>query len=182
LQRPHSGLRGGELTRAHAHLSSDLSVGAARLAGSGERPAGTPPGSLPNNPGLAQGSGATPRILVVEDDFLVSVDMEEGLKEAGFDVVATANTADDAVDAALREKPDIVVMDVRLLGKRDGVDAALEIFRATGIRCIFATAHHDRETRARAEPSRPLGWLPKPYGQDTLVAAVRRALKQLKES
>jgi DNA-binding NarL/FixJ family response regulator len=70
-------------------------------------------------------------------------------------------------------------MDVRLDGPRDGIDAALELFRVHGIRCIFATAHHDLHARRRAKPAAPLGWLPKPYTMPSLVELVRQALRQL---
>src|ERR1700733_3678431 len=81
------------------------------------------------------------RILVVEDEFLIASAVEVDLSDGGFEVVAVANTATDAVGLAREKRPDLVIMDIRLVGDRDGVDAALEIFRETGIRCIFATAH-----------------------------------------
>jgi hypothetical protein len=52
-------------------------------------------------------------------------------------------------------------MDIRLVCSRDGVDAVLELFRESGIRCLFASAHSDGGMRRRAEPARPLGWLSK---------------------
>ncbi|MGA6964768.1 MAG: response regulator, partial [Xanthobacteraceae bacterium] len=104
------------------------------------------------------------RVLIVEDDFIAAIDMEAVLTEAGFQVAGIADRADEAVRLAKSESPTLAIMDIRLIGKADGVDAALEIFRETGIRCIFATAHHDARMRSRAEPAAPLGWLPKPYG------------------
>jgi two-component system, response regulator PdtaR len=68
---------------------------------------------------------------------------------------------------------------VRLAGERDGIHAAVEIFRKLGIRCIFATAHYDRHSIERAQPAMPLGWLQKPYSMVSLVNAVCRALKEL---
>jgi DNA-binding NarL/FixJ family response regulator len=121
-----------------------------------------------------------PRILVVEDDFFVSLEMETALTEGGFEVIGPANTAEEAERCADEYCPDLIVMDIRLLTQRDGVDAALAIFRATGIRSIFATAHDDPHTRARAAAAKPLGWIAKPYAMDTLVALVRQALKEAK--
>ena len=66
-----------------------------------------------------------------------------------------------------------------MVGRADGVDAALEIFRDTGIRCIFATAHYDAGVRKRAQAADPLGWLPKPYAPHALIAMVRHALAKL---
>jgi DNA-binding NarL/FixJ family response regulator len=121
-------------------------------------------------------SGASPRILIVEDDYIVSVEIENALLAAGFDVVGVVGAADEAVEHARVSRPTLVVMDVRLRGANDGVDAALEIYRETGARCIFATAHQDRVVRNRARPAAPLGWLAKPYETSALVALIRKVL------
>jgi DNA-binding NarL/FixJ family response regulator len=105
------------------------------------------------------------RILVVEDDFLIAMQTETALSEAGFNVVGTAATADEAIFLARENRPLLVVMDVRLA--------------EFNIRCIFATAHDDAHTHARAEPFAPLGWLAKPYTPASLVALVAKALSAL---
>jgi DNA-binding NarL/FixJ family response regulator len=122
-------------------------------------------------------AGAGPRILLVEDDFLVGMEMETGLEEAGYEVAGIAATAEEAVALAAERRPALVVMDIRLAGARDGVDAALEIFGTLGIRSLFASAHGDPQVRARAEPAQPLGWVAKPYRVETLVKAVEEALR-----
>jgi DNA-binding NarL/FixJ family response regulator len=114
-------------------------------------------------------------VLIVEDDFLIGMQTEIALTEAGFDVVGVATTADEAVALARQHRPSLAVMDIRLAGHRDGIDAAGELFRELGIRCVFATAHDDQRTRALAEPFAPLGWLAKPYTMASLVAAVQKA-------
>jgi DNA-binding NarL/FixJ family response regulator len=119
------------------------------------------------------------RILIVEDDFLAASEMESVLMEAGFEIAGIANRAEEAVRLAKSQSPNLAIMDIRLIGRADGVDAALEIFRATGIRCIFATAHHDARMRSRAEAAAPLGWLPKPFAPHALIAMVKRALAEL---
>jgi len=118
-------------------------------------------------------------ILVVEDDFLVAMQVEATLSDAGFTLAGTAASAEEAIALAVSQRPGLVLMDIRLAGKRDGVDAALELFRDHGIRCIFATAHHDADVRKRAAPARPLGWLQKPYTMSGLIIAVRKALDEL---
>jgi DNA-binding NarL/FixJ family response regulator len=119
------------------------------------------------------------RVLLVEDDFIVSAAVESALNDADISVVAIARSAEEAVRFAAVEKPDLVVMDIRLEGKGDGVEAALKIFAANGIRPLFATAYHDAEMRLRAEPARPIAWVPKPYRMDVLVSSVLRALEEL---
>lgn len=122
------------------------------------------------------------RVLIVEDDYLAASDAEAVLTESGIDVVGIASSADEAVRLAKNLRPSLVLMDIRLIGSRDGVDAAIELFRNYGIRSVFATAHHDPYVRARAEPAAPLGWLAKPYTTHALVAVVRSAVAELKRS
>jgi len=141
----------------------------------------TPRGSKPSpdaQAGLAL--SRQPRVLVVEDEYLVAMMVENDLDEAGFNIVGIANSAEKAVSMALTEQPDLIIMDVRLIGERDGIDAALEIFAKTGIRCLFATAHGDAQSKNRAAAASPLGWLQKPYGRAALVSATREAADRLK--
>jgi DNA-binding NarL/FixJ family response regulator len=119
------------------------------------------------------------RIVIVEDDFLVAAQMEAALADAGFAIAGIATSADEVLQLAASQRPALVVMEIRLDGPRDGIDAALELFRVHRIRCIFATAHHDQHARRRAKPAAPLGWLPKPYTMPSLVEMVRQALRQL---
>jgi DNA-binding response OmpR family regulator len=119
------------------------------------------------------------RILIVEDDFLIAMQTETALTEAGFDVVGIATTAEEAIVLAKERWPSLAVMDIRLASARDGIDAARELFRELHVRCIFATAHDDLHTRARAEPYAPLGWLAKPYTMASLVALVMEARSRL---
>jgi len=119
-------------------------------------------------------------ILIVEDEFLIAMQAEDALTDAGFTIAGTVASADDAIRMAAEHRPALAIMDIRLSGKRDGISAALELFAAHGIRCIFATAHADQEVMGRAGPANPLGWLQKPYSMASLVAAVERALEELR--
>jgi two-component system, response regulator PdtaR len=124
-------------------------------------------------------SGASEKVagvLIVEDDFLIGMQTESALADAGFWVVGIASTAEEAVLLARQHKPALAVMDIRLAGQRDGIEAAGELFRELGVRCIFASAHDDQRTRSRAEPFAPLGWLAKPYTMASLIALVRQAI------
>jgi two-component system, response regulator PdtaR len=117
-------------------------------------------------------------ILIVEDDFLIAMQAEIALMDAGFTVSGIAATAEEALAFAKRCQPTLVVMDVRLAGQRDGIDAARDLFYELGLRCVFATAHDDLQTRVRAEPFAPLGWLAKPYTMPSLVKLVREAISK----
>jgi two-component system, response regulator PdtaR len=138
--------------------------------------------SQPDSSGAGVSNGLTARILIVEDDYLASGEMEVELTGAGFEVVGVATSAQEAVALAVAERPHLVIMDIRLEGAVDGVAAAIEIFEACGIRSLFASAHHDQETQRRAESCSPLGWLAKPYMMSALVEAVRSALRELGHS
>lgn len=148
--------------------------------GAGAGGAGDTPTAAPEPEPTSVGEPSTAvRILIVEDEYLVAMEMDAGLREAGYDVVGTASTADEAVALARDERPRLVVMDIRLVGARDGVDAATDIYRGLGIRSIFASAHSDDRVRSRAAAARPLGWIAKPYRASDLVRAVGEALKEL---
>lgn len=118
------------------------------------------------------------RVLVVEDDFLIATQMEIALTEAGF-APTLVGSAEDAIAIVKVQRPALAVIDIRLAGKRDGIDAAVQLFRDYHIRCIFATAYQDEEAQRRARPAEPLAWLRKPYTMTMLVEAVRRGLKEL---
>jgi CheY-like chemotaxis protein len=108
------------------------------------------------------------RVLIVEDEFFISLHTKGLLQAMGHVAVAVAVSADQAVAIAERERPDVVLMDIRLLGPRDGIDAAEEISRRLGIGSIFVTANTDPQTRRRAAAVKPLGFLEKPLTEQRL--------------
>ena len=118
-------------------------------------------------------------LLIVEDDYLVASQMEDALCGAGFAIAGVVASAEEAVEVAAAKAVSLAVMDVRLAGRRDGVDAAVELFKTYGIRSVFATAHSDAEIRKRAEIARPLAWLQKPYSMSSLVETIRDAVNYL---
>ena len=102
------------------------------------------------------------------------------LREAGFDVVGTAASADIALAMAAAGAPELAIMDVRLSGARDGIEAALELYSRFGLRSLFATAHSDPATQARAQPAMPLGWISKPYELEDLIEEILAAAAELR--
>lgn len=130
------------------------------------------------SPGLREGSTegsqrAIRRILVVEDDWLIALEIEAALAAANYEVLGTAVSASEAVAMATTHDPDLVIMDVRLQGARDGVDAAVDIYDELGIRSLFISANDDPATRKRAEAAKPAGWLSKPFLGSQLVAVIK---------
>lgn len=128
------------------------------------------------------GLGRPPRILIVEDDYFVALEMENHLLDAGYDVVGIASTAEDALHVAKAKKPDLAIMDIRLAGARDGIDAAIELFSTLRLPSVFATAHADERSKRRAEAAKPLGWLHKPYSPQALIALVKSAVSRSRQS
>jgi two-component system, response regulator PdtaR len=113
------------------------------------------------------------RVLIVEDEFFISLDMQNMLQALGHVVVGTAVSADEALRVAQRERPDIALVDIRLVGSRDGIEAAEEILRSFGVRSLFVTANADPDTRARAQAVQPLGFLEKPVTVERLKGGLR---------
>lgn len=115
------------------------------------------------------------RILIVDDDWLISLHLEQLLITAGYEVVGIATDAATAITLAERERPDLVLMDIRLQGPVDGVEAAREIIDRFAIQSLFISAHTDQGTVTRALTARPRGWLPKPFTEAELLEAVGAA-------
>ena len=126
--------------------------------------------------GVRPATRTAPRILVVEDEPWIAMDMQRILTDAGYDAVGMAQDANEALSLAAETRPALVLMDIRLAGQRDGIDAAVELVQRFGIRSIFVSAHFDSTTRRRAEEAKPHAMVDKPIDPDALLAAIQRAL------
>ena len=133
----------------------------------------------PEQPGrsVAADSSAL-RVLIVEDEFYIALDIQASLNALGHSSVGIAVSLDQAVTIAGRERPDIVLMDIRIAGSRDGIEAAQEIFARFGIRSVFVTANTDPQTRRRAAAINPIGFLEKPLTLERLRSALDRLREQ----
>jgi PAS domain S-box-containing protein len=127
-------------------------------------------------------------VLIVEDESVVALDLKLQLKKLGYEVSGLADSGDQAIEIAGQQHPDIVLMDVRLRGDMDGIQAAALIRRDHDIPIIFLTSHSDDETVHRAAQTAPYGYLTKPYQIKELRAGIEVALtkagmeRQLRES
>jgi PAS domain S-box-containing protein len=115
------------------------------------------------------------RILVVEDEALVAADLEERLEVLGFEVCGVADSCEGAIADANALQPDLVLMDINLIGPRDGIDAAIEIHETSNIPVIFLTAYADDATLARIRPADPFGYIVKPFAERELKATLEVA-------
>lgn len=116
------------------------------------------------------------RILVVEDESIVAFDIQNLLKKLGYEVPAIVSSGEQAVASAAELKPDLVLMDIRLKGKLDGVQAAEQIRSRFDIPLVYLTAYADEATLQRAKVTQPFGYLVKPFGEKELQVAIEVAL------
>lgn len=117
-----------------------------------------------------------PKVLIVEDDALIATSLKWTLEDMGFDVCGCADSADEAVRLALLHRPDAVLMDVRLRGAGDGVDAAIAIHDGYAPPIIFITGSNEPATRSRIANDHPSGLLIKPILPDDLETTLHRVL------
>lgn len=115
-------------------------------------------------------------ILVVEDEAIVAMDLDQQLTEMGYRVCGTADNGEDAISLARRHQPNLVLMDIVIKGRMDGVDTARHIGRGLHIPVVFLTAYNDAATVERAAQTAPYGYLTKPFQARELRAAIEVAL------
>lgn len=116
------------------------------------------------------------RLLIVEDELILAMDLKERLVGLGYAVVGTVSTGVEAVAVAQLHQPDLILMDIRLSGDMDGIAAAWEIRRSHDIPVIFMSAYADEETRQRTQATEPAGFLSKLSSDLDLCTAIETAL------
>jgi len=138
----------------------------------------------PNSRPAARGTSApwqTPyagkRILVVEDERLIALDLQEGLEEIGYTVVGIASRSEDAIAKTAELGPDLVVMDIHLDGDVDGIQTAAMLRGRFGLPIVYLTANTDAEQLSRALETGPGGYLAKPFSPRTLRTTVELAFR-----
>lgn len=115
-------------------------------------------------------------ILIVEDEAIVALDLQQTLNDDGYDAFAIAASADEAIRYATERVPDLVLMDIRIKGQRDGVETASVLRHAFDVPVVFLTAHADDATLDRAKRTAPHGYLHKPVKPAALRSTIEVAL------
>ncbi len=115
-------------------------------------------------------------ILIVEDERIVAKDLELRLKMLGYVIVGSVASGEEAVQLTAQLLPDLVIMDIRLNGELDGIEAADRIRKKHFIPVIYLTAHSDEETLQRAQLTEPYGYLLKPFQERELRTAIEMGL------
>jgi CheY-like chemotaxis protein len=119
---------------------------------------------------------AVARILIVEDERLIAVDLQRRLTRLGYAVVALAASGTEAIQKALALRPDVVLMDIRLQGDMDGVEAAQQIHDSAAIPVVFMTAYVDEDTQQRVRATSSWGCLYKPFTAHQVQSALEHVL------
>ena len=111
------------------------------------------------------------RVLIVEDEAIIALDLKYRLRRLGYEVVGCTDTGEDAIRYACAIQPDLVLMDIQLKGPIDGIQAACQIHENIDIPVIFTSAQNDLATEMQIAKARPLfsmGFLSKPFADHTL--------------
>ena len=116
------------------------------------------------------------RIMVVEDEAVISMEIQDRLTKMGHSICGTAASGEEAVSIATAKRPDLILMDVQLRGEVDGVQTAKQIRDLIEIPIIYLTAFADDRTVERAKLTQPFGYLIKPFSEKELYAAIEMAL------
>jgi len=116
------------------------------------------------------------KILVVDDEAIITMQLEERLSVMGYTVAGMAASGEDAVEKARSMKPDLVLMDIVMPGKINGIEAAKIITRELDIPVVFVTAYADDNIIEKAKSARPYGYIVKPFNELEIKAAIEVAL------
>lgn len=116
------------------------------------------------------------KILVVEDQNIVALNIRNKLKNLGYTVPGIASTGEEAIRKAELTNADLVLMDIMLKGDMDGIEAAREIKTRFGIPVLYLTAYTDDETLEKAKMTEPAGYISKPFKEEDLHSNIEMAL------
>lgn len=121
-------------------------------------------------------------ILVVEDESIVSKDIQLSLKRLGYNISGSATSGDEAIEAVKSNKPDLILMDIMLKGNMSGIEAAQIIREMIDVPIIYLTAYADESTLNKAKITEPYGYIIKPFQEIDLHTSIEMALyKHFKE-
>lgn len=116
------------------------------------------------------------KIMIVEDETIVALDLSMRLQKEGYEVIGIASNSDDAIELFTEHKPDLVLMDINIKGKKDGIETARELKKIQEVPLIFLTAFSQNEYVARAKAVNPSAYLVKPFNNDSLHTSIQIAI------
>ncbi len=116
------------------------------------------------------------KVLIVEDEKIVALDLARKLKSLDYEIVDMISTGEQAYSTVEKKQPDLILMDIRLKGEMDGIEAAESIRAEFDVPVIYMTAYADEYTLQRAKITEPYGYILKPYEEKTLHTTIEMAL------
>jgi class 3 adenylate cyclase len=116
------------------------------------------------------------RVLIAEDEKIIAVDIKNTLEKIGYTITSIVPSGEKAIIHAENEKPDLIIMDISLAGKLDGIETTEIIIQKFNIPVIYLTALADDETLKRAQVTQPFGYLLKPFDERGLHSTIEMAL------
>ena len=112
------------------------------------------------------------KILIVEDETIVALDIKSAIQKLGYEVTNTATSCDEALKCISQNEPDIILMDINIKGSKDGIETTQEIQKIKNIPVIYLTAYADDDTIKRAVQTNPIGYLTKPFKREELKSTI----------
>lgn len=122
------------------------------------------------------------KILIVENEVIISEDISMKLRKQGYEITSQVTNAPDALQSVRDQRPDLIIMDIDLDGKTDGIDTAVEINKEFNIPVIFLTDLDNQQTLQRAAKANPANYLVKPFNERQIHASIHQALHNASES
>ena len=119
---------------------------------------------------------AKANILIVEDEVILAKELQTKLQGMGYKIISVVNSGEKAIERADQDRPDLILMDIKLKGRMDGIEAADHIRSHFTIPVIFLTAYADEEKLERAKLTTPFGYILKPYQDRDLEVTIEMAL------
>lgn len=116
-------------------------------------------------------------VLIVEDDMIISLVIERMMSKLGYEVSAKATSGEDAIQLAKKYRPDLILMDIRLNGEIDGIEAMRQIKSETDIPVIYITGNTDKQNRERAAETDYVAFLTKPITMNALKRSIETSSK-----
>jgi len=123
---------------------------------------------------------AKPKILIVEDEALIALALRKEFEKFGYDACDLVFSGEDAIAKAEHDKPDVVLMDIKIQGEIDGIKAAQQIHSRFGIPIAFISGYVGQETREKAQTVDPIAYFVKPFRFRKVLETIDSALRKLK--
>ncbi|MFZ2054929.1 MAG: response regulator [Candidatus Aminicenantales bacterium] len=127
---------------------------------------------------LASYSGNGWRILVVEDEAIIAMDIQNILKKIGYSSAEVVHSGEESIQKVASGHPHLVLMDIKLKGSLDGIEAAHQIFHQYNVPVVYITAYGDENTLKRANGTARFGYITKPFEENELEMTIQGALQK----